>query len=144
MIGGREGDIVIKEAGELSHKGGGELGSSIRDDSVMKAESGEDVSKEDLGDVRSGGGFVARGENYPLRKTMVDHDQNRIVAVGRREVSDKVHGDLLEGARAFGGNRGEGGVGRGSVDLVGLASGAAGDELADEGGYSGPPIVFLQ
>ena len=54
--------------------------------------------EKDLSDVRSGGGFVARVENYPLRKTMVYHDQDGIIAVGEREVGDEIHGDLLEGA----------------------------------------------
>ena len=75
---------------------------------------------------------------------MVYHDQNRIKAVGEWEVGDEVHRDLLEGACAFGGDRGERGVGRVGVDFVGLASSAAGDEFADEGGHAGPPIVFLE
>ena len=33
---------------------------------------------------------------------MVYHDQNGIVAMGEGEISDEVHGDLLEGAGAFG------------------------------------------
>ena len=143
VIGGREGDVVVKESGEFSCEGRAKLGASIRDDLVMKAESGEYMLKKDFGDVRGGCSFVARVENYPLRKTMVYHNQNRIVAVGEREVGDKVHGDLLEGAGALGGNRGEGGVGRVGVYFVGLASSAAGDEFADEGGHARPPIVFL-
>ena len=101
MIGGREGNVVVKKAGEFSGECGSELGSSIGDDSVMKAESGKDVLKKDLGDVRRGGSLVARAENYPLRKTVVYHDQDRIVAVGGGKIRDKIHGDLLEGACAF-------------------------------------------
>ena len=144
MVGGREGDVVVEKVGEFSGECRSELGSSIGDDLVMEAESGKDVSEKDLSNVRCRGGFVARGENYPLRKTMVYHDQNGIIAVGEREVGDEVHGDLLERARAFGGDWGEWGMGRVGVDLVGLAGGAAGDELADEGGDAGPPIVFLE
>ena len=144
VIGSGEGDIVVEKTGEFSCEGRSELGSAIRDDSVMEAEAGEDVLEKDLGDVRCGGGFVARAENYPLRKTVVYHDQDRIIAVGGRKIRDKIHGDLLERAGAFGGNRGEGGMGRVGVDLVGLANSAAGDIFADEGGHAGPPVVFLE
>ena len=82
-------------------EGRGELGSSVRDDSVVETELWEDVLKKDLGNVHHGGGFVARAEIYPLQKTMVYHDQNRIIAVEKGEVSDEVHGNLLEGVGAF-------------------------------------------
>ena len=32
----------------------------------MKAELGEDVLEKDFSNIHSGGGFVARMENYPL------------------------------------------------------------------------------
>ena len=57
--------------------------------------------EKDFGDVHGGRGFVARAENYPLRKTMVYHDQNGIVAVGSGQISDEIHGDLLERAGAL-------------------------------------------
>ena len=106
VIGGGKSDIVIEEVSEFSCEGGGKLRSLIRDDLVVEAKLREDVLETDLGDVRRGGGFVAGMENYPLRKTMVYHDQNRVVAVGGREVGNKIHGDLLERAGAFGRNRG--------------------------------------
>ena len=61
-----------------------------------------------------------------------------------REVSDKVHGDLLEQAGAFRGDgckRGVGGVG---VDFIGLAHGTASDKFVDKGGHSWPPLVLLE
>ena len=102
VVSGGEGNVVIKEVGKFSSEGRAELGASIGDDSVVKAESRKDVLEKDLSNVCSRGGFVARAENYPLRKTMVYHDQNRIIAVGGREIGDKIHGDLLEGASALG------------------------------------------
>ena len=144
VIGGGKGDVVVKEASEFPCEGGGELGTPIRDDSFVEAETREDVLKKDLGDVRSGGGFVARAENYPLRKTVVYHDQNRIIAVGEGKVRDEIHRYLLEGAGAFRRDRGKWGVGRVGIDLIGLARGTAGDEFADEGGHAGPPVVFLE
>ena len=80
VIGGREGNVVFEEMSKFTSEGRGKLGSSVRDDSVMETELWEDMLKKDLGDVRSGGSFVARAENYPLRKTMVYHNQNRIIA----------------------------------------------------------------
>ena len=64
--------------------------------------------------------------------------------MGPGEVSDKIHGDLLEGVRAFGGNGGKGGVGWVHIDLIGLASCTASNEFTDEGGHTRPPIVFLE
>ena len=106
MIGGGEGDVVVKKASEFLCEGGSKLGSSIRDNSIVEAETGEDVLEKDLGDVCRGGSFVARAENYPLQKTMVYHDQNRIIPVGEGKVGDEIHGDLLEGSGAFGRDRG--------------------------------------
>ena len=90
MIGSGKGNVVFEKVGKFSCESRGELGSSVGDDSVVETEPWEDVLKKDFGDVCSGGSFVARVENYPLRKTMVDHDQNRIVAVGGGQISDKV------------------------------------------------------
>ena len=125
-------------------EGRSELGSFVRDDSVMKAKLGEDVMEKDVGNVSGGGSFVARVENYPLRKTMVYHDQNRIIAVGDRKVCNEVHGDLLEGVTAFGRGRGKWGVGGVGVDLIGLTSGTTSDKFLDEGGYTRPPVVLLE
>ena len=108
MVGGGDGYVIFEEASEFTSEGRGELGTSVGDDLVMETESWEDVLKKDLSDVCSGGSFVARAENYPLRKTMVYHDQNRIVAVGKGQICDEVHGDLLEGAGAFGRDGGKG------------------------------------
>ena len=51
---------------KFSCKGRGKLGSSVRDDLVVEAESWEDVLEKDFGDVCGGGSFVARAENYPF------------------------------------------------------------------------------
>ena len=87
---------------------------------------------------------VARGENYPLRKSMVYHDQNRIIAVGGGKVRDKIHGYLLEGAGALRRDRGEWGMGWMGVDFVGLTRGTARDKSADECGHARPPVVLLE
>ena len=87
---------------KFSDEGRGELGTSVRDDMVMKAELEEDMLEKDFGNVHCRGCFVARMEIYPLRKTMVYHNQDKIKAMEGGEVGDKVHRDLLKGADAFG------------------------------------------
>ena len=144
MVGGGEGNVVIEKASKFLCEGGGKLESLIGDDSVVEAEMREDVLEKDLGDVRHGGSFVARAENYPLRKTMVYHDQDRIITVGEGQVSDEIHGDLLEGAGAFRRDGRQGGVGGVGVYFVGLARSAAGDEFPDEGGHTRPPVIPLE
>ena len=47
-------------------EGRGKLGSSVRNDLVMKTELGKDMMEKDISDVSSGGHLVARAENYPL------------------------------------------------------------------------------
>ena len=99
---------------------------------------------KDVSNVGCGGSFVARVENYPLRKTMIYHDQNRIKAMGEGEVCDEVHRDLLEGMDALQRDRGKWGVGGMGIDLIGLACGATHDEFSDESGHARPPVVFLE
>ena len=130
--------------GKFLCEGRGELGASVRDYLVVEAESREDMLKKDLSNVHSRGSFVARAENYPLRKTMVYHNQNRIMATGDGEVCDEVHGNLLERAGALGGGRHKRWVGGMSVHLIGLAHGTASDEFADKCGHFWPPIVLLE
>ena len=101
VIGGREGDVVVKEAGEFSGKGGGKLWTPVRDDSVMKTELGKDGVEKDVCNVGSGCHFVAGLKFYPLQKAMVYHNQNRVEAIGDGEVSDEIHGDLLKGVGAL-------------------------------------------
>ena len=125
-------------------EGRGELQTAIGDDSVVKAKSGEDVLKKDVCDVHSRGSFVTGMENYPFRKAMVDHNQDQIITVGDGEISDEIHGDLLEGAGAFRGDRSQRQVARVSIDFIGLTRGTPGDKLVDKGGHAGPPVVLLE
>ena len=53
---------------------------------------------------------------------MVDHDQKRIKLIRKREISDKITGDLLEQVSGGGTNGSEGWNGGMSVRLVSLAS----------------------
>ena len=54
------------------------------------------------GNSFGGDGFLGRAKNYPLSKSMVYHDQERIEARGDREVGDKIAGNLLEGSGGSG------------------------------------------
>ena len=53
--------------------------------------------------------YVINTEDYPLRKSVVDHDQQRVEALGRRKIGDEIARDLLKRAGARGGNRDKGG-----------------------------------
>ena len=76
------------------------MGTSVGDDFVEKSEAKEDFMEEERGDSFGGDRFLGRAKNYPLSKSMVYHDQERIEAQGSREVRDKIAGDLLEWARS--------------------------------------------
>ena len=70
----------------------------------MKSELKEDVFEKEFGYPFGIYGFSTWDENYPLRKTMVDHDQERIIAEGEQEISDKVNRELLKQVSAGGGD----------------------------------------
>jgi len=78
MIGGREGNIIGKELTKFFGKSKGKLGATVRDHFVMGTKTGKDVFEKEGSNAGSIDGFVARDENHPLCKPMVDHNQNRI------------------------------------------------------------------
>ena len=110
----------------------------------MKSESKEDIFEKEFGYSLGVNGFSAWDENYPLRKTMVDHDQERITARGRWEISDKVNRELLKQVMAVGGDGRECGDSWVGVNLHLLAKGTTRDKAADKGGHTQPPIVPRQ
>ena len=57
----------------------------------MEAETFEHIFKEKLGDSSSINGFGARNKDYPLRKAMVDHNQDRIKTGGGRKICNEVN-----------------------------------------------------
>ena len=99
----------------------------------MEAETEENVFEKEFGNSFGVDGFVTRSENNPLRKAMVDHDQQGIETSGGRQTSNKVNRKLLKRAGAGLRQRGKGGDGWVGIDLHLLAEGAAGDEATDEG-----------
>ena len=109
---------------------------------IVKSESKEDIFEKEFGYSLGVDGFSAWDENYPLQKTVVDHEQERIKARGRREISDKVNRELLKQAMAAGGDGQECRDSWVGVNLHLLAKGATRDEAADEGGHTQPPIVL--
>ena len=62
----------------------------------MKTKAFEYEVKKQLGNSCSINGLLARCKNYPLCKAMVDHDHDRIKPCRRREVGDKVNGQLFK------------------------------------------------
>ena len=89
-------------------------------------------------------GFVARDENHPLRKAMVDHNHQRVIAMRGQEVSDQVDGQLLKQAGADRGDRGECRDSWMGIDLHLLAKGAPSNKTVDEGRHTWPPVVPRQ
>ena len=55
------------------------------------------MGEKELGYSHGIDSFGTRDNDYPLRKAMVDHNQNRILATNFWEVRDEVNGDLFEG-----------------------------------------------
>ena len=56
----------------------------------------KDMGKKELGDAGHVDVFGAGSKNYPLRKAVVDHDHQGIMAGGWGEISDEINGELLE------------------------------------------------
>ena len=76
MIGGGEGDVILKEAGEFLSKGKGELWSPVRDHLRVETELRENMSKKELSNPSSVNVFSARAINYPLHKAMICHNHD--------------------------------------------------------------------
>ena len=88
MVSGGEGEVIFEEFSQFSSEGGGELRTAVGDDFVVKTKAEENFVEEKRGDPFGGDGFLSRAENYPLSKPMVDHDQERVTALGDREICD--------------------------------------------------------
>ena len=115
------------------------MGSTVGDNFVIQAEAKVYPEEKECSNAFSGDVLLRGTKNHPLSKPMVDHNQKGIKTGRRREVGDKVAGDLLERAGcggADGGERRDGGVG---IRLVLLAGGTAFNVFADVGGEAGPP-----
>ena len=80
MVGSGEGQVISQEFSKFSSEGGGKLGTTVRDDFVKKSEVKKNFVEEKGGDSLGGDGFLRRAENYPLSKSMVYHNQERIEA----------------------------------------------------------------
>src|ERR1700709_709233 len=107
----------------------------------MEAESREDFGEKEFGNSFGGDGFVARSENYPLRKPMVYHDHNRVITLRFGEIGNQIYGKLREGAKGGGGYRVHRRCRRVSLRLHLLASRTAINIVPDKGTHTGPPIV---
>ena len=97
--------------------------------------------EEKSGYPLSSGGFLGQTEDYPLRKPMVDHDQQRVEALGRRKIGDEIARDLLKRAGARGGNRDKGWGGGMGIGFCLLAHATALDVFVYKLCKTWPPIV---
>ena len=57
--------------------------------------------KEENSDPFCSDGFPSGAENHPLSKSMVDHSQKRVKAIGEGKVGDEITGDLLRSPISF-------------------------------------------
>ena len=96
MISGRKGEVVLEESGKFSSEGGRELRASIRDEFVMEAESEENLGEKEFSDPGGVYRLVTRDVDYPLTKSMVDHDHYGIKTLRWGETGDEIHRDLLK------------------------------------------------
>ena len=62
----------------------------------METKAFKDVGKKKLGNAGSINVFGTGSKDYPLRKAVVDHDHQEIMASGWGEISDEVNRKLLE------------------------------------------------
>ena len=60
----------------------------------METKMFKDVGKKELGNAGSIDVFGAGSKDYPLRKAMVDHDHQGIMASRWGEIGDEVNGKL--------------------------------------------------
>ena len=90
VVCGRQGKGVSEEFSEFLCKEGCELGTSVRNNSVIESEPGVYSVIKKGSDVCSSGSFHSWGENYPLCKAMVYHDQYRVKPRGEGKIGDKV------------------------------------------------------
>ena len=62
----------------------------------METKVFKDVGKKKLGNAGSINVFGTGSKDYPLRKVVVDHDHQRIMASGWGKIGDEVNRELLE------------------------------------------------
>ena len=98
VISSGEEKVIFQEFSEFSSEGGYELRTLIKDDFVIEAEVEVYFVEKEGNYPFSNDDFLHRAKNHPLSKPMVNHDQKEIKAGGHGKVSDKIEGDLLEGA----------------------------------------------
>ena len=75
VISGGEGKVISEDSSEFLCEGQGELRSVVRYDLFIEAEVCVDFVEEKSGYPLGGGSFLGWTEDYPLCKSVVNHDQ---------------------------------------------------------------------
>ena len=75
VISSGEGKVISEDSSKFLCEGQGELQSVVGYDFFIEAEVCVDFVEEKSGYPLGGGSFLGRTEDYPLRKSVVDHDQ---------------------------------------------------------------------
>ena len=109
----------------------------------MEIKPFKDMGKEELGYSYSVNAFGTRGENYPLCKAMVNHNQQEIMAGGWRKISDKIDRELLKWKEDRRRNWREWGTCGMTIHFVSLTSGVTCDKGIDKRGEAWPPKVMF-
>ena len=99
----------------------------------MESKVEEYMFEKEFGNSFSVNGLVTRGENYPLRKAMVNHDQQRIKTIRKGQASNQVDGELLKGVGTGGWQRGKSRDDWVSIHLHLLTEGATSNEVMNKG-----------
>ena len=121
---------------------GGETGVAIGDQLVGKSKTFEQVGHKEVGGSQSGNLLFARNENYPLTKRMVDHDQNRIRAIGGgRQIGNEIHRGMRKEPNIVGGrHRHERGMSGMTINLESLAFKATSNIRFNKGTEARPVV----
>ena len=97
VVGSGEFDVIFEKSSQFSGEGRGKLRASIRSQGIMYSEALEDMGEKKLSHSRSIDGFGARDNDHPLRKAVVNHNQNRVHPTYFQEVGDEIYGELFKG-----------------------------------------------
>jgi len=119
------------------------LQATIRDNLIVESKLSIDMFEEKFGYSLQGDHFQAWSDNYPLHKTMVDHDHDRVKTPRGRVIGDQINGKEGKGNSCRGGNGDKRGSHRMGVRFHLLTEGTSFNIFLDIGTKTGPPVIAL-
>jgi hypothetical protein len=91
-----KGVLVFEESSEFDLESRSKLRSTVRYNFIVWSETRENFREKYVSHPFSINSFLARGKNYPLRKSVVDNYYDGVKAVGKEKISDEVSGTMSE------------------------------------------------